>query len=118
MNTTTVTWVLWLALLVLLPLPVYLQAWGWVPVWYVAGVCIDVLAGKATLGIAGLVVQLVVGVGLTGLLARVYGHSCAGWPARIRGSIVGIVILSLLLLFSTFPVYRTPAAVTFLTLYQ
>jgi hypothetical protein len=70
-----------------------------------------------------LVSQVAIAVWLDWLLADRYLRFSLRWPAKLRGSIMGITVLAGLVLAATFRVYQLPfdtdsAAITFFQLYQ
>ena len=92
--------VLWCFLALLLPLPVFYQGEALIPLarqlyLLAAGVGDQVFAGQV-------LVWCLVCVGLSWL----YGRIAAAWPARLRGSAIGLLALAMLIVFSSFPVYR------------
>lgn len=126
MTVTTTRWVLWFFLLILLPLPFYQQDWCWVPVGRIVQLMMHLaVAGDNTVGFAvtpSIVALLLLWSLLLWMLSRSYTALAAGWPDRIRGSIMGLSVFSLLILFSTFRVYQPLVlpgqSVSFLQLYQ
>lgn len=132
MSTSTAKWFLWVSLLVLLPLPVLAPVditAGNDSVWSVssAGQLLQLLMSSPQLGVvsgwwfAALVLQILLAGLLAWGIAIVYGRASLQWPIKIRGSIVGLCVLTLLITFSTFPVYRPwpqQKSLSFLELYQ
>ena len=53
-----------------------------------------------------LLLQATACLGVCVLLAYAYGRVAGSWPARLRGSAVGLLALAMLIVFSTVPVYR------------
>lgn len=103
MSVNMTRWVLWISLLVLLPLPVYngLQ-WGFLPPAYI--IYVIVIEGRwelANVGGHALIWALILAA-----LAHIYAHSAARWEAKIRGSVMAVTVFSLLIIFSSVPVYR------------
>ena len=125
MSDTSTRWVIWAALAILLPIPLLYGSWGWVPSWYTSKVAYRLFSSDMAIGSAEvlLVVQLIVSLVLFYFIAGVYLRLCKNLPIKIRGSLVGVIILTTLILFYTFPVYHSPfddfgASVTFLQLYR
>ena len=103
MDIATTRWVFWISLLILLPLPVFSTPWGWLPVAYL------LLAFFRDGGALLLLYALVWGAGLW-LLALGYCRWTRRWESRVRGSLMAISVLTMLVVFSSVPVYR-PVAV-------
>ncbi|MFA7554786.1 MAG: hypothetical protein WCY88_11090 [Spongiibacteraceae bacterium] len=125
MTATGARWVLFLALLIVLPWPFFVQQqWSWLPVAYLLPrVGSAIFNGSAPvvamLGLIQLAVALVVFWGV----ARLYVRCSATWPVKFRGSIVGLLALTLLMIFSSVAVYgplelNGIVRVTFLDVYQ
>ena len=83
---------------VLLPLPIWQSQLGWLPVmeqWrYVLSV-----------GTWLLPLQVVVNQIICVALALIYGRISRQWPMKIRGAVVGLLVLSLVILVSTWSLY-------------
>jgi hypothetical protein len=126
MSVTAIRWVLWVSLVLLLPLPLQLLELGWVPAFFGLNVLFSTLllpAASPEGAMLMLAPQVAVAVLLNWLLADCYLRISAPWPAKLRGSIMGIAVLTGLVLAATFRVYQLPfpteaAAVTFFQLYQ
>ena len=97
-------WVLWGFLVVLLPLPVWFGGWAVVP----AGRMLQLWAQSTELWLG---VQVLGWPAVLGILAWTSGWASRAWLPRIRGSAVGLCGLLMLVLFSTFPVYKPTAGV-------
>lgn len=128
MSIATAKWFLWVSLMVLLPWPI-LVITGHDTVWSVSsgGQLLQSLLDRryAPMLSGWHIVALLVQVLLAGLLlwgiAIIYGRSSLRWPIKIRGSIVGLCVLTLLITFSTFTVYQPwpqQQPISFLELYQ
>lgn len=129
MSTSTVKWFIWVSLMIMLPLPVFMPVSGIDLVWSVssAGQLLQLLINSpqsevvSSWWFAALVLQiLLAGLFIWGI-AIVYGRASLHWPVKIRGSIAGIAVLTLLITFSTFPVYQPwsqDKVLSFLELYQ
>jgi len=91
--------VLWCFLALLLPLPFYQWQWGVLPAGRVMYVCWAQPDAR-------LLVQLAAWLLVLAGVAAGYGRLVRDWPPRIRGSVAGVCGLLMLLLFSTFEVYR------------
>ena len=111
---------LFLALLVMLPLPFYFSAWLMLTPAYVFLLVVERLsAGSITLFNTpiqaetllhnvtswALLLQLLLAWLFSAGLAYLYGLCSSHWPSKIRGSIMGIVVMAGLILLSTWPVY-------------
>lgn len=111
---------MWLSLLVILPMPVFGGCWGWLPGWHIAGLLQQAWLTENTVTGLVLAFQLALAILACGGLAQCYVHYSRLWAVKIRGSIMGIIILTLLVLLATFPLYRSIdqqcAAVTFMEL--
>ncbi len=129
MSIASCRWVLWVSLMLLLPLPVLLQHVGWVSAGYILQLLIhsftDPVAATALvvdqrLLLAG---QLLMWSLILSIPGVIYGKFAIGLPLKQRGSLVGLLAISLLILFSTFTVYSSLldpqlAPFTFLQLYH
>ena len=116
MSRTATGWVLWVSLILLIPLPIPGEPWGALPVVYLL---------INSFGVGGLwfVIYGVLWAAVMGWVSFRYCHWSEGWEPRIRGSVMAIVILSLLILFSSIPSYRVAGdpnapGVTFRWLYE
>lgn len=117
---------LFLALLILLPLPFYLSDWLLLTPGYVLMLVVEHWsAGRADLqqiSPLGLMLQLLCALLVSVGLAYLYGRCSSHWPVKFRGSIMGIVVMTGLILLSTWPVYDGYPAVStglsFLELYH
>ena len=130
MTVTTARRVLWISLLLLIPLPFLLSHWGWVPAGRIVQVMLHGLAswivgnGDNVAWISPLLVlQLLLWLLVLWCVAWAYGQWSANWPVKIRGSIMGLTVLILLIVFSSAPVYRSllsaePLPMSFLQVYQ
>lgn len=119
MTLTTVRWVLWVSLLVLAPVPVYQQLWGWVPLGHLVQA---VAYGALPISLV-LLGQLLLWGLILWLAAFLYGKLSLNWPARIRGSIMALTVFSVLIVFSSMPIYQPlllgdSPRLSFLQLYQ
>lgn len=106
--------ILWCALVVVLPLPVWLAGdWGGLPPLRSFQAAFD---GAPWLG-----VQALAGSGVVGVMAWAYRRWAEPLPGRIRGALVGLFALTALIVLSAVPVYRWPASATsetFLEIYN
>lgn len=95
-------WVLWISLLVILPLPVYGQQWGFLPAAYVLFVV--VIRGQWELAnVAG---QALIWALILWVIAHIYGTWSARWEPKIRGSVMAITVFTLLIVVSSVEVFR------------
>lgn len=114
--------VLFLFLVALLPMPCFWQDWGVLPpLRFLYLVYTELVSsGLTEVSLLALVLMLI-HVLAAGLIAHAYSTFSRQWPSRIRGSVLGISVLSLLIVFSSMAIYRLPldAApnMTFLQLY-
>jgi hypothetical protein len=104
---------MWASLVVLLPLPWYVDNWGWVPAYYGLGLVFDQLVDgvesmTVKLDLLFVIPQLLAALLVNWLLANVYTRYSVSWPVKIRGSIMGIAVLTCLILLYTFALYRLP----------
>ncbi|ARN75817.1 hypothetical protein [Oceanicoccus sagamiensis] len=119
MPVTTARWVLWIGLLVILPFPFFADNWVLLPIINLlkALLVFDIPLSSA----AVLLMQSCLGSWLCWLLALAYGHWSGSWPAKIRGSIVGLLLLSAIIILSSVDVYIPLTSgserLTFLELY-
>lgn len=126
MTVTMSRWVLWVALIVLVPTPILSQGvWHWVPVFRVVQLLWrDLLLGsiEPVLSLA-IVVQAAGGAMLLACVAYGYGLISAQWPVKIRGSIMSLTLFVSLILLASIPSYRplsTPVEplLTFMAVYH
>lgn len=130
MTTKTTRWVFFIALLLLLPLPFVQPELCWLPVARVLFVAsaeayLYVLgSGLAStdMGIGGLAATAAVWAVLLWLVASAYVRWSAHWPSKVRGAVMSLFIFSLLIIFSSIPVYRSLAPaegrISFLQVYD
>jgi peptidoglycan/LPS O-acetylase OafA/YrhL len=129
MPITTTRRVLWISLLLLAPLPFYGQHWGWVPVarvlQIIAGMLSSELVFKAdgeAINLLLLLLQALFWLCFLAGAAVVYGKWSRTWPDKIRGSIMGLLVFTALLIFSSVRIYSSllapPQHLTFLQLYH
>lgn len=102
-----------------LPWPCYEQIWGFLP----AGRVLMLAAQLSNVAALSLLAQGLIMLGLNYLLCGIYIRISAQWPLKIRGAVVGIIALSLIVSFSSFPVYKsvsthTQSSVEFRELYH
>ena len=129
MSLVMARWVLFISLLFILPLPFYAQQLAWLPVVYLLKLWLvnlhlnsaDIISSFVML----VMLELTLAVFACWWLAKCYEFVSVNWPIKIRGSIVGLTVFSLLLVCSSVPVYRIFAAaevkvepVAFRELYQ
>lgn len=110
----TTKWVLFAILVATIPVPFYLINVGWIPsarILLLAVHCLVFIAQEG-LGGKGPVLVFMISTQAIVYLLVIY-FFCSSivqmtekWPSRIRGSIVGIFGLSLLIIVSSFDVYR------------
>ncbi len=115
MTISTARWVLFIGLLLILPLPFYAGHWAILPTANELLIVLRFLLaeGAEFYGLNGLLlVQGLAGVFICWLLALLYGVSSSQWPSKIRGSIVGLSLLTALILFSSAEVYRSLESAT------
>lgn len=109
MSVITVRWVLWVSLLVSLPFPFYIVHWGLLPLGAVLKALVfghlQQLYELSLLQVALVLLQCLVAVVVFGLTSWGYGRYASQWQEKIRGSVVGIVMLSFLITFSSVAVY-------------
>jgi hypothetical protein len=130
MSPTTTRWVFFIALLLLLPLPFYNGGLGWLPVvrvfFIVTAEGYLMLSqqsfGSPVDGILLLGLEVVGWVVLLWLAVSVYIDYTKAWPSTVRGSVMGLLVFSLLILLSSFPAYRplglAQGPITFLQVYH
>ncbi|HEB29002.1 MAG TPA: hypothetical protein ENI05_14835 [Porticoccus sp.] len=109
MTVRTAQWVFWVSLVLLLPLPFYLQHWAWLPCGSVLKFIVGCLLIESNESIAvsylWLWLQLALGLILCWCLAKAYGVWSTHWPSTIRGSVMSLLVFSCLVIFSSIPVY-------------
>lgn len=109
MSVITARWVLWVSLLVSLPFPFYIVHWGLLPLGAVLKALLfghlQDLYKLSLLQGALVLLQCLVAAAVFGLISWGYGRYASQWQEKIRGSILGIVILSFLTTFSSVTVY-------------
>ena len=113
MSTRRAAIILWCALMIVLPFPVWRAGqWGALPPLRSLQHALD---GDLPAGL-----QAVAGALVAGLLAAAYRRWTEPLPVRIRGALVGLFGLSALIIFSAVPVYRWPTdqAQTFIEIYR
>lgn len=94
--------VLWVALLLILPLPVWLQGeLGWLALSRWWGLCRKAGSIGGFAAIAGWALALA-------LLCRGYARLASRWELKLPGAVMGLLIWLLLVLFSLWPVYQPP----------
>lgn len=125
MPVNTSRWMIWLALVVLLPLPMLAgDPQAIVPVGRVIHLALRSLLGIGDVAMLSLPLFLLVCVyaALLWLPAWFYGRITADWQMKIRGSTAGLMVFCLLIGFSTFSVYcdlqRDCQPVTFFAIYN
>mgnify|MGYP000651604607 CR=1 FL=1 len=126
MSITMSRWVLWVALIILVPVPLLSQGgWCWVPVFRVAQLLWRDLVLGPTQWLLSVSVILQAGAGavVLALLAYSYGAVSAQWPVKIRGSVMSLAMFVGLVLLASIPVYRpllasTESLLTFMTVYN
>ena len=128
MSITNTRWVLFVALLVLLPLPFYNGELAWLPVlrvlFIVSAEGYLALTGHSAVldGLLMLSGFVLLWTGILWLLVKAFLVWTRQWPATVRGSVMGLAVFSLLITLSSIPVYRrlgNPAQmVTFFQVYQ
>jgi hypothetical protein len=109
MSVITVRWVFWVSLLVSLPFPFYIVHWGLLPLGAVLKALVfghlQQLYELSLLQVALVLLQCLVAAVVFGLTSWGYGRYASQWQEKIRGSVVGIVMLSFLITFSSIAVY-------------
>lgn len=122
MSTVTARWVLWVSLLLLLPLPFFTEQLTLLPAGYWIRALARGLADTQTIALSmSLALQLLLALVTTAMLAYFYSLWSKHWPSKIRGSIMGLSIFSLLIIFASVPVYDSiedSNKLTFLQVYQ
>ncbi len=130
MNSSVTRRVFFVALLLLIPLPFYHSIVVLLPaarIFLIASAEIYLWLSDASIAMAlgdsvSLSLQLLLWVGLLWLLASGYTRWAKDWPASVRGSVMGLLVFSLLIIFSSVPVYYplgcSTAGVSFLSVYD
>lgn len=114
MSPTTTRWVFFVSLLWLLPLPFYHGEIAWLPVarvfFIVTAEAYLLLLGSAPVNPVGANLLLAAGTGtwvvLLWMLVSAYIRWAKPWPSTVRGSVMGLLVFSLLILLSSVPAYR------------
>ena len=57
-----------------------------------------------------MVIQCLIAMLTSALISWGVGYYSSQWPEKIRGSVIGIVVLSVLMFFSSIPVYSNQLA--------
>jgi hypothetical protein len=95
--------VLSIFLMLLLPLPVYLSGGGLLPA---ARIIMLAFTQATAVDFSMLLAQGSIGIIICVVVARLYIALSKSWPLKIRGSVVGIISLLLILIFSSISVYK------------
>jgi hypothetical protein len=95
--------VLSIFLILLLPLPVYLNGSGLLPA---AKIMMLVFSQVNMFDVTFLFAQVLAAVIVCILVARLYIYVSQAWPIKIRGSVVGIISLLMLVAFSSVSIYQ------------
>lgn len=116
MDIVTTRWVFWISLCFLMPMPVFGTPWSWLPVAYL-------LLAFFRDGGALLLLYAAIWGAVLWLPVLGYCHWTRHWEPRVRGSVMAISVLTMLVMFSSIPVYRPLALlgdkpVAFQWLYQ
>jgi hypothetical protein len=90
-------------LILLLPLPVYLAGSGLLPA---ARIMMLAFNQVTAFDFSMLIAQGSIGSIVCVVVARQYIALSKSWPLKIRGSVVGIISLLMLLIFSSISVYK------------
>jgi hypothetical protein len=90
-------------LILLLPLPVYLTGGGLLPA---ARIIMLAFSQATVLDFTLLFVQGLTGSIICIFIARLYIHLSETWPLKIRGSVVGIISLLMVVVFSSISIYK------------
>ena len=130
MSPTTTRWVFFIALMLVLPLPFYNGGPGWLPaarVFFIVTaegylMLSEQSPASPVGGILLLGLEVVGWVVLLWLAASAYISSTKTWPSTVRGSVMGLLVFTLLILLSSIPVYRplglALGPITFLQVYH
>lgn len=110
----TTKWVLFVILVLTIPVPFYLINIGWIPTGRILLLGIHTILFIAIEGLGGkgpVIAFIICSQALVYLLVIYFFCVSATqltqrWPSRIRGSVVGILGLCLIIIFSSFDVYR------------
>lgn len=119
-------WVLWVALIILVPIPLLSQGmWYWVPVFRVVQLLWrSLFSGSAEFLLSiSVVMQAGAAALVLALLAYSYGLLSAQWPVKIRGSVMSLTLFICLVLLASIPAYRPLIAsveplLTFMAVYN
>lgn len=109
MTVTMSRWVLWVALIILVPIPLLSQGmWYWVPVFRVVQLLWrSLFSGSAEFLLSiSVVMQAGAAALVLALLAYSYGLLSAQWPVKIRGSVMSLTLFICLVLLASIPAYR------------
>lgn len=109
MTVTMSRWVLWVALIIVVPVPLLSSVgWHWVPVFRVVQLLWRaLLSGKAESVLSlSIVMQAGASALVLALLAFAYGLVSARWPLKVRGSVMSLTLFTCLILLASIPVYR------------
>ena len=130
MSPTTTRWVFFISLLLLLPLPFYNGVLGWLSAarvfFIVTAQCYLLVLDSGLASPVGGILLLAAGT-LAWLLVLWFAVTAftiwsRAWPSTVRGSVMGLLVFTLLILMSSFAVYRPLSAaqgpVTFLQVYD
>ena len=126
MTITMSRWVLWVALIILVPIPLLSQGmWYWVPVFRVVQLLWrSLFSGSAEFLLSiSVVMQAGAAALVLALLAYSYGLLSAQWPVKIRGSVMSLTLFICLVLLASIPAYRPLIAsveplLTFMAVYN
>ena len=115
MTVLAARWVLFISLGLMLPLPFFVGDWYLSTVLYIV---LYLLENFSLL----MFLQLLLGLVLISVLAFLYGWYSRAWMMKIRGSILGLPVLTALVILSSISIYDDFArpdspAVTFMQLY-
>lgn len=102
MSARTSAIVLWCVLALLLPLPLFIEQWGW---WPLIRMLLAIDSGGAAL-----VAQLAAWALILLLVSFGYGRVAPRLPPKWPGALVGLLCWLLLLALSTVPLVRAPFA--------
>lgn len=123
MTVTMSRWVLWIALLFFMPIPLFSNTLSWVPIARIAHLLVTGFGEAFFLLGLPIVLQALVWALVLGVIAFAYGYWSRRWPAKVRGSVMSLSMFSLLIIFASLPVYRPVLSpglgdVTFMSLYE
>ena len=99
--------VLLIGLLLILPIPFYLEHWAWLPVAKQLAIAMPLLLVEFNVSHLLLFLQGLSGILICWVLALGYTICSANWPAAIRSSMVGLMLLTSLIIFSSVKIYRS-----------